>query len=238
MLLKMFMALSLATGPIPVAISALTTFGDRPGAIVLDDFESYRPNGLPTRWSYIDARQRLIPVNPSIMNQDEFFVVSVEGGNKFVRAITSGRAHRLIMPNGTHYSWSLSERPHLAWEWRAQKLPVGAREDRSKQNDTGAAVYVTFERDWLGRPRSIKYTYSSTLPVGTTLTSGRLAVVVVSSGKDGIGKWRKIERDVAADFRKLFGGNPPDKPFSIMIWSDSDSCADRSEADFDNIRIF
>ncbi len=206
--------------------------------VLIDDFESYEVEGLPIHWRYIDAGQKFLPVTPSIMSKDEYFVVLKDGANKFVRAYTKGRAHRLVMPNGQRYRWNLKEHPVLAWEWRAQHLPAGAREDVKRLNDTGGAVYVTFDRDWVGRPRSIKYTYSSTLPVGATVSYGnRLAVVVASSGKEGAKGWRRIERNIVEDYRKFFGGEPNAEPVSIMIWSDSDSTGDHAEVDFDNVRL-
>ncbi len=205
--------------------------------LVLDDFEGYTAPGLPLKWQYIDGSRRFQPVTPGIMSEEEYFEVVKEGRNQFLRAITYGRAHRLVLPNGGVYSWNLDAHPVLSWDWRAVRLPKGAREDQEKLNDSGAAVYVTFDRDWLGRPRSIKYSYSSTLPVGTTVSYNRLAVLVVSSGANGKKGWQTISRNVKEDYRRFFGGEPPDRPVSIMLWSDSNSTGDVSEADFDNIRL-
>lgn len=210
---------------------------DAAKSIVLDDFEDYAPRGMPTRWKYVDRRQKAIPATPAINSTDEYFIVLEEGSNKFVRAVTHGRAHRLILPNKDRYNWELDAMPVLEWSWRARVLPAGAREDNKNLNDTGGAVYVTFSRDLLGRPKSIKYSYSSTLPVGTVVDYGRLKVLVVSTGKDGLGSWKHVSRNVAADYRRLFGGEAPEEPFSIMIWSDSDSVKGHAEVDFDNFKL-
>src|SRR5690625_7757155 len=93
--------------------------------------------------------------------------------------------------------------------------------NEASNNDTGAAVYVTFDTDWLGRPRSIKYTYSSTLPVGTVVRFGPLRVIVTDTGADGIGDWRQVDRDVVRDYQQVFGGDPPDRPLSSTLWRDS-----------------
>jgi hypothetical protein len=207
----------------------------RGGPVILEDFQSYPARGLPTRWEYIDRRQVFIPVTPDIMREDEHFIIKEENGNRFLRAFTRGRAHRLVLVNHRAYEWNLTEHPRLQWRWRAHHLPVGAREDQPRLNDTGGAMYVTFSRDWLGRPRSIKYSYSSTLPIGSVATYGRLKVLVVSTGADGIGDWITVDRNVIDDYRMLFGGEPPDEPLSIMVWSDSDSVEDRAEVDFDDI---
>lgn len=205
--------------------------------VLVDNFESYRVEGLPTKWKFVGKGQELVPISEELMSKEEYFVVQREGGNKFLRAVTKDRAHRLILMNEHLGGWRLSDHPHLRWDWRAHRLPQGAREDSEKTNDTGAAIYVTFSRDWLGRPKSIKYTYSSTLPVGTVVDYGRLQVIVVSSANDGIGRWKTIERDVVADYRRVFGGDPPDKPVSVMLWSDSNTMHDVAEVDFDNIML-
>ena len=96
----------------------------------------------------------------------------------------------------------------------------------------GGAVYITFGTDRLGRPKSIKYTYSSSLPPGSVLRQGSLRVVVVSRGETN--RWETIVRDVAADYRSLFGEDPPD-PKSITLWSDSDDTNSEAEVDVDDL---
>lgn len=66
---------------------------------------------------------------------------------------------------------------------------------------------------------------------------GPLRVLVVDTGLEGIGSWKTVVRDVAADYRQIFGGDPPDRPLSITLWSDSDNTNSVGEADFDNIRL-
>lgn len=120
-------------------------------------------------------------------------------------------------------------------------LPEGASE--KDKNDSGGAIYVTFGTDWLGRPKSIKYTYSSSLPVGTRVDFGSLTVIVASSAIEGsVGNWMSVERDLLEDYEDVFGGflkkgTPPDRPLSITIWGDSDSVKDSSIVDFDDIML-
>lgn len=209
----------------------------RHDTVVLEDFQSYQAGGLPTRWEFIGRARTVEPVSPSLMTEDQYFVVRSEGGRKFLRAYTRGRAHRLVLTNKNTYHWNVLDHPYLQWDWRALELPEGAREDRDELNDSGAALYVIFSQDWLGRPRSIKYSYSSTLPVGSVASYGPLKVLVVSSGVDEIGEWKTMKRNVLEDYRSLFGGTPPSEPISIMVWSDSNTTHTTSRADFDNIRL-
>lgn len=203
--------------------------------VVLEDFEADVPGELPKNWRFLSSRERRFKPLEPYMNPKEKFTVLSEGGNQFLRAFTQGEAQRISLPNSA-VDWSLSEYPILRWEWRARRLPEGARED--KVNDSGGAVYVSFaKKDWLGRPLSIKYVYSTLLPEGTTVSTGNVKVIVVSSGLDGTGHWVEVLRDVTEDYRRVFGGDPPDEPFTITLWSDSDNTNSVAEVDFDNIAV-
>jgi hypothetical protein len=212
--------------------------GDGTGGRLIEDFRSYKAGDIPYNWKFLRNR-RIIPLLPEHFNEREKFFIVQERDRRFVRGYTQGEAQHIILPandgKGGGFGWRLDEYPYLSWEWRALELPVGAREDRV--NDTGAAVYVTFGTDWLGRPRSIKYTYSTLLPKGTVVRFGPLRVLVVDTGLEGIGTWRTVKRDVVADYRAIFGGDPPNEPLSITLWSDSDDTDSTGKADFDNIRI-
>ncbi len=202
---------------------------------ILDDFEAYSHGDLPTGWGNLDGTT---PVPYSRSEQDEVFQIVEEAGGKYVRAIVRDNSHKMILRNGDQFQWDLRQNPTLSWDWRAVEIPPDAREDKKRLNDVAAAVYVTYKLTFMRVPRSIKYTYSSTLPVGTTIKSSRnLWVVVVASAADGLGEWQHITRNVAEDYRKLFGRNPPDNPLSVMLWSDSDNTNSTTIADFDNIAI-
>lgn len=228
-------AVSLATAQ-PVPPTSLKGIGR-----LVDDFESYEQGDLPTRWKYFHDNA-LVDVSERFVSDRESFRVGREKGNQYLRFFTKGEAQHLTMPfnegEGTP-PWDLTTHPRLTWDWRATKLPPGAREDQKRLNDTGAGLYVIFAIDGLivKRPRTIKYTYSSTLPVGTVVDYGKLKVIVASTARDGYGGWEHVERDVVADYRRVFGGEPPDEPLSIRLWADSDDTGAEAEADFDNITI-
>ncbi len=203
-----------------------------PESQIFDDFEGYEAGSVPTRWQWMTSKTRA-PLTADLMTARRSFLVQEEDGNRFVRVTVDNSWHRIVFTNDPPTNWSLEEQPCLEWDWRAVHLPAGARED--KANDTGAAVYVFFGRDWLGRPRSIKYSYSSALPVGTELSFGPLKLVVVSSGVEGNDGWIRVRRNVAEDYRRLFDKRSVARPDLIALWSDSDTTKDRAVADFDNI---
>ncbi len=210
-----------------------------PAPILVDDFESGRVGAYPERWRYLE-RSSLKPKSfDLVMNDREKFFIVEEDGNKVLRGYTEGESQRVSLVNGEagyEFDWSLQTHPRIRWQWRANKLPVGANEE--KKNDTGGAFYVTFDsKDWLGRPRSIKYTYSSALPVGTVVKFGPLRVIVAATGAESYGDWVTIERDVVADYERVFKRTPPDRPILITLWSDSNDTESVAEVDFDNIEL-
>lgn len=204
------------------------------GQVMVDDFQGDAVGKAPSRWRFFSSKNRTFEPLRDYMNDKERFYVVEEGGNRFLRGYTQGEAQRISV-DARALGWDLGDQPVLSWRWRARKLPVGASEDG--KNDTGGAVLVTFDKtDWLGRPYSIKYTYSSSLPAGTTVSFGNLKVIVAASGTDGFGTWKSVRRNVDDDYRRAFGGTPP-PPVSITLWSDSDDTKSTAEVDFDDIAV-
>jgi hypothetical protein len=207
----------------------------RAGSIVVDDFENEPSGEAPGGWVFVKSNREILSYEEA-REPGEEMVVRRENGNRFVRLHTENEAFRFSKRNGVDFEWDLDTHPRLSWRWRALELPEGASE-RGK-NDTGGALYVTFGTDWLGRPKSIKYTYSSSLPVGTVVDFGNLYVIVVDSAREPrMGEWQRVERNVVQDYRQVFGGSPPDRPVSITLWSDSDTTGDVATVDLDDIAL-
>ena len=218
-------------------LGGFTQASAQPAPIIIDDFEQYTVGSLPLKWRYLSGK-KTIPITQAPPEKVPFRVLD-EPQNKFLQVVTRGTYARILQVNREDFHWDLTQHPYLRWRWRAVKLPEGANEKDKKRNDTGGALYVTFSFNFLGIPRSIKYTYSSTLPVGTIISYGSLKVIVVSSGqKEDSNQWITISRNVAEDYRRLFRKKPPRYPVSITLWSDSDSTGDTAIVDFDDIALF
>lgn len=214
---------------------AVAQDGGEPAPISVDDFETYTVGTFPDEWVFVTRGEEITSYKEA-EEPGETIEVREEDDNQFVRFVIENEAVRYTQRNGHDFDWSLERHPRIAWQWRALHLPEGASE-RGK-NDSGAALYITFGSDWLGRPKSIKYTYSTTLSVGTVVDFGPLKAIVVDSGTEpGMGTWKTTQRNVANDYRQVFGGDPPNRPVSITLWSDSDTTHDLAKVDFDNIRL-
>lgn len=202
---------------------------------IIDSFEQYEVGAIPNEWVRVNSEKKVRRAENALEPGERFEVLEEEGA-QFARLYTNNEYVRFSKRNGEEFDWSLASHPRLKWRWRALELPEGASE--KGQNDTGGAVYVTFGEDWLGRPKSIKYTYSSSLSVGTVVSFGPLKVIVVDSAAEPRqGTWQIVQRSVANDYRQVFGDDPPDRPVSITISGDSDTTGSISKIDIDNIEL-
>jgi hypothetical protein len=205
-----------------------------PDYLSLEDFQSYNVGDIPEGWQEIQKRS-LIKLRRRTSNDNADFAIAEDSTSRYIRLSSKNGVARIVRTLQEGPEWDLETHPELQWSWRAHRLPEGASEE--DLNDVCAAVYVTYSINFLRLPKSIKYTYSSTLPVGTVVNFRRLKVLVVASGKDDLDKWKHESRNVAEDYRQLFGEEPPRYPLAVTLSSDSDTTEDASEADFDEIRF-
>jgi Protein of unknown function (DUF3047) len=127
---------------------------------------------------------------------------------------------------------TLKETPILEWRWKAVTLPRGGDSRRKDADDQAAQVYVVWQRfPELVRSRIIGYVWDTTAPAGTIVKSEKtrtVTYVIVRSGAGDLGKWVTESRNVAEDFRKIYG-ETPDDPDGVSIAIDSNDT--RSEAE-------
>ena len=129
---------------------------------------------------------------------------------------------------------SLDEFPTLAWSWKVAQLPTGGDVRDRARDDQAAQVYVVFPRWPSPRTRSdvIGYVWDTTAPVGTTVTSGKatnVKLIVVESGGARRGTWLRQQRNVAADYQRLFG-RPAPRVGAIAVMIDANDTASSAEA--------
>lgn len=213
-----------------------------PATITIDDFQSDAPDTIPQKMRGLSGRD-LVRLTPEMREEGERYSVQRSGSNHYLAIRVDDESVRLVYPNDDGMNWDFSTHRYLSWRWRPHALPQGGREDSKRDDDVVGAVYVTFKgvRTAFGIgpkvPRSIKYTYSSTLPIGTSFKQGELCVIVVGSGAGSLSQWQSVRRDVYADYERAFGEAPPERPLSLAIWSDSDSIGGTSAIDFDDLQL-
>jgi hypothetical protein len=130
----------------------------------------------------------------------------------------------------------LQRYPILSWSWKVARLPAGGDVREPGRNDQAAQVYVVFPRWPSPRTTSdvIGYVWDARAPVGTTLAqpgAPNVRIVVVVSGPGRLEQWLQQRRDVAEDYRALFGRQPP-RAGKVALMIDSNDTRSEAEAMF------
>ena len=148
---------------------------------------------------------------------------------------TSFALHRDVVLDVRQYAM-------LAWSWKVVKLPAGGDVRDPARDDQAAQVYVIFPR-WPSPPTSsdvIGYVWDSQAPVGTTLRHPKapnVRIIVVESGSARLDTWQRQVRNVAEDYRTLFGRQPP-RVGKVALMIDSNDTRGEAEALFGDLTFF
>ena len=128
---------------------------------------------------------------------------------------------------------NVKQTPILEWRWKVTKLPRGADARNGSTDDEAGQVYVAWPRfPEALRSRIIGYIWDTTAPQGAIFKSqkaGTVHYVVVQSGTARLGQWITERRNVAEDFKKIYG-EEPDNPGVISLSIDSDDTKSSAEA--------
>jgi ABC-type transporter MlaC component len=194
--------------------------------VVLEDFEEAVVGELPVGWKWKDKDD----------DKRKPYRVDQEGDNKYLAARDEGES--VIIAKDL--KWDLREFPYVSFRWRVHEIPEGADERLHDKVDSAAGIYFVYRRVLGLVPESVKYVWSSTLPVGSAMQRSGLGkpwMVVVDSGKDRLGEWRTYVFDFAAAYKDTFGGLPPKDAVGIGILSDANNTINgHAYADYDDIR--
>lgn len=153
----------------------------------------------------------------------------------------------------------VADAPILRWRWKvAGTLPKGD-EARKSGDDYAARLYVAFKYDpsragagtriKYGLARTLKgeypphaainYIWANKLPKDGHVPNaytGRVVMVAARSGDAEAGEWRSEERDVLADYRRLYGEDPP--PYSgVAVMTDADDTKGAAEAWYADVTL-
>lgn len=202
----------------------IAVLGDYP-AVILEDFEDGPLDGLPVGWTWKDSDD----------DKNKPYAVRREGGNNYLEATDNGESVIL----GKAVKWNLREFPYVSFRVRVHRVPQGGDERDDHKVDSAAGIYFIYRRRLGLIPESVKYVWSSTLPVGSAVQRrgiGRPWMVVLGSGTDDLGEWRTYVFNLAGAYRDTFGNDPPNKPIGIGILSDANSTHSQAYADYDDIR--
>jgi len=128
---------------------------------------------------------------------------------------------------------------YLRWRWKVA-APLKNGFERVKQGDDYAArVYVVFPGFFFWQSKAINYVWGSQLAKNEFFPSpytDNVAVIAIESGADRAGIWVTEQRDILADYRRYFGGEPR-KLGAIAIMTDTDNTGSSATAWYGDITI-
>ena len=211
------------------ALATLAAAPRSPGAIAAEPIEispienwTHHPldrRGVPEGWRTYET----IGGHPAY----DFTVVEDEG-----------RRALLMRSRGDHSTIArkvrinLETTPILEWQWKLTELPAGADLRQRSTSDAAPHVFVVWPRTpAVLRSQLIGYVWDPTLPVGTLQPSVKTRTVtflIVRSGPSQLGQWLIERRNVADDFRLIYGAEP-DAPGAVALSIDTNDTRSPSD---------
>lgn len=147
--------------------------------------------------------------------------------------------------------------PIIEWEWMVNSVLEDGDITKKDGDDYAARIYITFDYpvSELGfgdkikyrfyktftsfdvPTRAINYIWANKAEVGSIHPNPYtdwVQVIAVESGNEHAGTWRREQRNILEDYRKIFGEDPPEIT-SIQIMTDSDNTNGTAEAYYGKI---
>ena len=147
----------------------------------------------------------------------------------------------------------------IRWDWMTDALVPGADNRDKRREDAPLRVVVGFDGDASALPdaqrrrfsraqalalgampyATLMYIWSDQVPVETVIPSAftsQVRMLVVASGKKGLGQWQAVRRNLAADYARAFGA-PTGPITSIAVMTDTDNTGARATGRYADIRI-
>jgi hypothetical protein len=163
------------------------------------------------------------------------YSIEREGGSAVVKARSSAAASgifRKVQLDPLKYRY-------LRWKWKVAEPLRGAAEKTKAGDDYSARVYVVFPGFFFWQTKAINYVWAGRLPKEESFPNpftGNAMMVVVESGTEKAGTWVTEQRDILADYRRLFGGEPSQLG-AIAVMTDTDNTGGEALAWYSDITI-
>ena len=207
---------------LPLAVLLIAIAAWAADGVVVADWSKYAvgTKGIPEGWK------------GGTWGSPKYDLAIIESdGQKVLHLKSDGDSSTIVME--IKGKVNLKETPILEWRWRVTKLPKGADARKSATDDEAGQIYVGWPRfPEAVRSRIIGYIWDTTAPVGSDFKSEKTSTVhyiVVESGPAKLGQWITEHRNVAEDFKKVYGEEPP-SPGAVSITIDSDDTKSSAEA--------
>jgi hypothetical protein len=223
-------------------LSLLLAVSGRP-VLRVGHFSAQSPaDSLPDGWERIRFGENASATQYDLVRSDSAVVLRARSNNGASGLITRPRI-------------DLEEYPILEWRWKVEALPEGADVTKKVADDAAARLYVTFDYEDLGvfdrirlmllrrvgyaeaPSRAINYLWTTRRERGRTRASpytDQIMMLPVRSGRARVGEWVHERRNVVADYREVFGENPP-AVNGVAVMTDTDNTGGSAQALYGDI---
>lgn len=147
----------------------------------------------------------------------------------------------------------------LSWSWKTDALIEGADNRDKSREDAPLRVMVAFDGDIATLPQSeqkrlqrarkisgrkvpyalLMYIWTDLVPAGTVIPSAhtsQVKMIVVASGRDGLGQWQSVTRSLADDYRLAYNADPG-PVIGVGVMTDTDNTGARAVGEYDGLRM-
>lgn len=197
---------------------------------------------MPDGWKQIRFGENDSATRYDLVRRDSTVVVRARSENGASGLFTQQRV-------------DLSRYPILEWRWKVTDMPTRADVTTDTTDDAAARLYVTFDYQELGiidrlklmllrrvafseaPSRALNYLWASHQPSGKVIASpytDQIRMIPVRSGSVRAGEWVHERRNVLADYRAVFGEDPP-AVNGIAIMTDADNTGGSARALYGDI---
>jgi len=187
--------------------------------LLIDDFEQ----GLRPTWE-----------EKAFKGRTDYRVVP-DGSGHCLQARSRNAASGLIFRREV----DLKEFSVLSWRWKVGNILEKGDARKKTGDDYAGRVYVVFPHWFPPKTRSINYIWGNRLPKGEIVPNpftSNAMMVAVESGEENVGEWVTERRDVYADYRAIFGEEPP-LAGAVAIMTDTDNTGEATVAWYDDFRL-
>jgi hypothetical protein len=208
-------------------------------------FSASPPGAAPAGWQVVMLSSNKLPTEYTLV-ADEGVVV--------LRASAKGSASILAWRT----DFDPRAFPMLSWRWKARPIP-GADTRARRSEDSPARVMISFS----GNPASLKasdraagalaeaisghplpyavlmYIWGAKVPPESTTVSAltsRIRMIAVSSDEEGAGRWQSYRRNLADDYRRVFG-EEPGHVTAIELMTDTDNTGGVAETFYGDLIV-
>jgi hypothetical protein len=192
---------------------------------------------------------------PKIKKHTEYDITPEKDGNLILTTRSKASASGIVYKG----SFNPFHDPILRWRWKVDNVYLKADPHTKQGDDYPLRVYVIFEYDpakaglaqraLYGLAKkiygeypplaSLNYVWASQSiaePFFDNPYTDRAKMIPLRSGTGHLGQWVEEEVNVLADYRRVFGEDPPDCA-SLAIMNDSDNTGEAAVSHMDFIEV-